>query len=214
MDFLGNASETFGVIEATMTDVDERKAVIEQAASLSKTWPGLEPHRKKAVLQALVYQIEVQRETIILQLRSNRLVDIIDPDADLSTVSLEGDEKPSLTLTIPARFKRAGMETTLLIEGQARREPDRSMLSLLAKARTYHLMVMKGEGQTLKALAKEAGVARSYFTCIFKLSFLAPDIVKAIVDGRHPPDLNAKRLSLDTKLAPAWTDQMSQLGIR
>ena len=124
------------------------------------------------------------------------------------------DDEEALTLTIPARFKRAGMETTLLIEGQARREPDRSMLSLLAKAQAYHQMVMNGEGKTLKALAEEADVARSYFTCIFKLSFLAPDVVKAIVNGRHPPDLTAKRLSLDTKLAPAWADQMSQLGIR
>ncbi|MGI9452797.1 MAG: recombinase family protein, partial [Geminicoccaceae bacterium] len=130
MGFLGNASDIFGVIEEAITDVDDRKMVIDRAAYLAKAWPALEPHCKKAILQALVDRIEVQRETIILQLRSNRLIDIVDPDADLSTVALEGDEKPALTLTIPARFKRTGMETTLLIEVQARREPDRSMLSL------------------------------------------------------------------------------------
>jgi hypothetical protein len=51
----------------------------------------------------------------------------------------------------------------------------------------------------MRALAKEAGVARSYFTRIFRLSFLAPDVVKAIVQGAHPPDLTAKRLSVHTK---------------
>ena len=55
--FLGNAADVFGVIEEAITDVDERKMVIERAAALAKDWTGLTPHRKKALLQALVDRI-------------------------------------------------------------------------------------------------------------------------------------------------------------
>ena len=72
---------------------------------------------------------------------------------------------------------------------------------------------MKGQGKTIKTLAAEAGVSPSYFTRIFRLSFLAPDIVRAILQGRQPETLTAKRLSLDIKLAPSWTEQLNQLGM-
>jgi hypothetical protein len=66
----------------------------------------------------------------------------------------------------------------------------------------------------MRELAKEAGVARSYFTRIFRLSFLAPDIVKVIMSNRHPRELTARQLSVDTKLAPAWPDQIKQFRLR
>lgn len=101
-----------------------------------------------------------------------------------------------------------------MIEGQTRRRWDRNLLGLIAKAQIFHQMMMQGEGKTMRALAKEAGVARSYFTRVFRLSFLAPDVVKAILQDDHLPDLTAKRLSVHTKFAYAWAEQRQQLGIR
>ncbi len=62
-------------------------------------------------------------------------------------------------------------------------------------------------------LAREIGVTSSYFTRILRLSFLSPDIVKAILSGRQPAELSAKRLSLCHTLPSAWPEQMSMLGI-
>ncbi len=53
----------------------------------------------------------------------------------------------------------------------------------------------------------------SYFTRILRLSFLSPDIVKAILSGRQPAELSAKRLSLCHTLPSAWPEQMSMLGV-
>jgi hypothetical protein len=38
------------------------------------------------------------------------------------------------------------------------------------------------------ALAGREGVSRSYFTRLIRLSYLAPDITQAILDGRQPRD--------------------------
>lgn len=62
-------------------------------------------------------------------------------------------------------------------------------------------------------LAQQAGVTRSYFSRIMRLSFLAPEIVTTILHNRHPIDLNAKRLANDTRLPVAWNAQRALLGI-
>ena len=114
------------------------------------------------------------------------------------------------------RYKRAGMETRLLIEGadgSARKSPDRSLLRHLSQAHRFHEMVMHSRGRTMAELAIEAGVGGSYFTRILRLSFLAPEVVKTILRDRHPLELTAKKLAGDTRLPIAWEEQRARLGI-
>ena len=73
-------------------------------------------------------------------------------------------------------------------------------------------MVMRNRGKTMAKLAAKAGVGRSYFTRILRLSFLAPDVVKAILRDRHPIELTAKRLANEIRLPIAWEDQRALLG--
>jgi hypothetical protein len=44
------------------------------------------------------------------------------------------------------------------------------------------------------------------------LSYLAPDITQAILDGRQPPDLTAEKLLEHSRLPLAWHDQRIVLG--
>ena len=56
------------------------------------------------------------------------------------------------------------------------------------------------------------GVSRSYFTRIVRLSYLAPDITQAILDGRQPCDLTADKLLAHSRLPLAWHKQRTLLG--
>ena len=49
-------------------------------------------------------------------------------------------------------------------------------------------------------------------TRLFRLAFLAPDIVTAILDGRHPSTVNAAKLLKDTRLPLDWDEQRAALG--
>ena len=62
------------------------------------------------------------------------------------------------------------------------------------------------------ALAKREGVRPSYFTWLVRLSYLAPDITQAILDGRQPRDLTAEKLLEHSRLPLAWHDQRNVLG--
>jgi hypothetical protein len=107
------------------------------------------------------------------------------------------------------------METKLLIDGAgsgARTKPDHSLSRLLARAHQYNARVMRHGGKTMAELASEAGVTGSYFTRILRLSFLAPEVVKAILRDRHPIELTAKHLANEIRLPIVWEDQHTVLG--
>lgn len=56
------------------------------------------------------------------------------------------------------------------------------------------------------------GIIPSYATRLFRLTLLAPDIVSAILSGKHPPDLTARKLVNDVRLPPDWNEQRRSLG--
>lgn len=152
---------------------------------------------KRAILQALVGRVDVRPETVEVSVRLAALPDIVKPDLDTARLPGTGEGAVQV-LSVPARLKRTGMETRLLIEGapgaEPPRRPDRSLLRLVAQARRFHDLVMTNDGTPIKALAARAGVSPSYFTRVFRLSFLAPDITRAIIQGRQPPGFSAIKL--------------------
>ena len=204
----------FRLVEPFTPGVNERKAIVQGAANLAARWPELAPQRKRAMLQRLLARIDVERETVEIALRPGAIPVILDPAFDPARTPSGEAERATTILSVPARLKRAGIETKLVIANDdSRREPDRSMLRLLARSQRFHSMIMRGEEKTMADLAGEAGVSPSYFTRVLRLSFLAPEIVKAIVHDRHPSELTAKQLSLHIRLPSAWPDQMGLLGI-
>ena len=54
-------------------------------------------------------------------------------------------------------------------------------------------------------------MSRSYFTRLVRLSYLAPDITQAILDGHQPPDLTADKLLAHSRLPLAWREQRALL---
>ena len=71
--------------------------------------------------------------------------------------------------------------------------------------------LMRGDGKTVGELAEEHGVGSPYFTRILRLGFLAPPITSAILDGRQPIELSAKRLADTADLAKVRPDARTRL---
>jgi hypothetical protein len=211
--FLRCKAEAFGALEPIIEDVNDCASVVACAADLARRWPELAPTERRAILATFIDRIDLMRETVEILLCLGQLLAVLRGEAGPRGLQRRPDE-PLITLAVPARLKRTGMETKLLIDGgNPRRNPDHSLHRLLAQAYRYNDMVMRGSGKTMSQLAAEAGVVRSYFTRILRLSFLAPDIVKAILRDRHPIELNAKRLANESRLPIAWDEQRPLLGL-
>ena len=211
--FLRSETDLYGAIEPRIEDVNDRAAVIRGAANLARRWPGLAPADKRAVLSALIERVDLMRETLEIRIWPARIPAILDDGwKPRDRKNPCPDSEPTLRFTVPARLKRVGMETRLLIDGAGvRKKPDHSLHRLLAQAHRYNAIVMRNDGKTIAELASDAGVGGSYFTRVLRLSFLAPDIVTAILRDRHPIGLTAKRLANAIRLPIAWKDQRAIL---
>ena len=215
--FLTSEAEMFRAIESQVADVRECQDLLVRAADLVERWPDLAPSDRRAVVSTLVDRIDLMHETLEIRILPGRLPTILGHDDNRRDHrrAKENDER-SITLSVPARLRRTGLETRLLIDGGgggARRTPDHSLSRVLAQAHRYHGMVMRNGGKTMAELASEAGVSGSYFTRILRLSFLAPDVVTAILRDRHPVELTAKHLANGVRLPIAWDEQRAVLGL-
>ena len=103
----------------------------------------------------------------------------------------------------------------MLIEGTDRfatAKPDARLVKLLIRARQFNATLLDSDGVPFAALAKQERVSPSYFTRLVRLSYLAPDITEAILDGRQPRDLSADKLLAHSRLPLGWHEQRTVLG--
>ena len=118
-----------------------------------------------------------------------------------------------MTLSIPARLKRVGKEMKILVEnGSDSASPDASLVRVLVRAHMIRDRFLADKNFTLDEIAKSERIVPSYVTRLFRLALLAPDIVSAILGGKHPPELNARKLLDDTRLPLDWNEQRRSLG--
>src|SRR5689334_9313558 len=197
---------------ARLADRSIQHQRLERAAEIGKHWPELSMARKRAVLTALIERIEVSVDHIDIRLRPPRLDALLDGDAAPSQGV--GEEESEL-LSVSVRLRRAGREIRIVIDGTdpfATAKPDARLVRLLIRARRFNAVLTQGEGIAFAALAQREGVSPSYFTRLVRLSYLAPDIAQAILDGRQPRDLTPEKLLEHSRLPLAWHAQRIALG--
>ena len=91
-------------------------------------------------------------------------------------------------------------------------KPDRRLIKLLIRAHRFNAALAGSDGVPFAALAKQEGVSPSYFTRLVRLSYLAPDITRAILDGRQPHGLTADKLLVQSRL-PLGPDEAQWLTV-
>jgi len=121
-------------------------------------------------------------------------------------------ERHLMVLTIRAQLKRTGIEMRLVVDdGSKPANVDPILVRLLVRAHAIRARLLQDPSLTLREIAAEEGVVSSYVSRLVRLAFLAPDIVTAILNGRHPPQLTANRLMDDTRLPLDWRAQRELL---
>jgi site-specific DNA recombinase len=69
-----------------------------------------------------------------------------------------------------------------------------------------------GNCGTLADLARRTGRAPTEISRILPLAFLAPDIVRKVLEGRQPAELTAQTLKRTKPLPVMWSEQRRRLG--
>ena len=204
-------------INRHVLDTAEQERLIDRASDLAEGWNDLVPVEVRAILLALVTRIDVHEERVDIGINAARITDILGNDPmNLPDANGEIQEADCLTLTVSARMKRAGLGTKMVIDGPAGRrgngKANPSLVKLIFKSHVFREKLIMGGGASLSDIAVRQGVTPSYFTRLVRLTFLAPDIIRAILKGRHPPTLTAAKLKEASRLPLGWPEQREVLG--
>jgi ParB-like chromosome segregation protein Spo0J len=81
----------------------------------------------------------------------------------------------------------------------------------LAEAMQVRELVLASPELSLDQLGKREGRCRTQLGRLFRLSWLSPRIVEAIIDGRQVPRLD-RRVLLEADLPVCWQAQERMLG--
>ena len=218
LKFLTDEAGLHEALETTVRDAGRRRAAVAAARELAEHWPGLPASEKRLLLQRLAVRIDIGPAGLDIAVRTGALIKDIQR-ADPNGVGPDGAPAPApvINLAVPIQLKRVGKEMRLLVDGAGSgetRSANRSLLRLLGQAHRFQAMALGGNGASTGTLAAEAGVSRSYFTRILKLSFLSPTLTSAILEGRQSATLNAASLTRDAgEFALEWTDQAKQFRL-
>jgi hypothetical protein len=111
-------------------------------------------------------------------------------------------------------MRHRGSELKLVIEGDGqatRGQPDPALIKALVRGHAWMEQLTAGHARSTGDIAKAEGLTSSYVTRVMRLAFLAPDITKAILEGRQPPDLTARKLLRGIELPYDWEHQLVAL---
>jgi site-specific DNA recombinase len=96
--------------------------------------------------------------------------------------------------------------------GAAISPPDPKPLALLAQAHQWFAVLKCGSERSVKSLSRRRQVDAGDMSRISPLAFLAPDIVKAMLDSRQPFELTVAPLKRTNELRLSWARQRETLG--
>jgi hypothetical protein len=123
-----------------------------------------------------------------------------------------GHDGGSLTITVPMKFRKRGGRKLVISPAGAdawatpRARVDNAMVKALARAHRWQKLLDEGRYQTVRDLAAAECINPSYVARTLRLTLLAPDILEAILDGRHDPE----RVTLNRLMEPfsvVWREQ-------
>ena len=82
---------------------------------------------------------------------------------------------------------------------------------LIKEARELQRLVDEKRDKTLRELATQVNYTPNRFSRVFRLNYLAPDIITALIDGSQPPGLTRRQL-VQASLPMDWSLQRKLLG--
>ena len=117
------------------------------------------------------------------------------------------DEGKIIVIHIPMKFKRRGGRREIILPpGFEEREhkPPTALQIALARAFSWKRMLDTGETESIGDIADSTGIDPSLIAKHLRLTFLAPDIVEAILAGEEPEGLSL--IQLFREIPASWEE--------
>ena len=155
---------------------------------------------QRALLLSLVRRIDVSAGNLAINLE-------LDPLDALLTA----DDSIVVYQPLPPALVRIGKQARLLLARDGASTPaDANLVKLLARAFAVRKTILQSE--SLDQAATKLDYGRDYAVALARVSYLGPDIVRAILDGTQPVKLGSALLARISNLPYRWDQQAARLG--
>jgi DNA invertase Pin-like site-specific DNA recombinase len=212
-----------GAVLSAISDVEQngaqQKRLIARGRQISEELPTLAPDAVRFILMTLVNRVDIKSEHVEIKVCRKRLHDLLQTESinpSLAAALPASHPRDILKLKVKARLRRVGREMKLIVHNaDDRAAADPGLLRIVARAHDFQERLVQDPNLTVPAIANQERLTIGYLARLLRLPSLAPDIVTAIINGKHPPQLSAKRLTrLALKLPTDWAEQRKLLGFQ
>lgn len=208
-DFLRDGIRVVDALELTDIDPDRLRTVLRRAAATARDMEDEQREHQIQLPRRLLHRVTLHPGSIHIALTRSGLARLILEKNRDST----GHQEGQIDLTVPVALKRRGVEAKLIVSAQGEvAAPDDSLVALLSKAHHWRDQLAAAKVSSARQIARDEGISPSEVSRIIRLAFLAPDIVKAVLDGRQPIELTPRRLMRIGELPLEWRSQRRLLG--
>jgi site-specific DNA recombinase len=183
-------------------------AALRNAFKLSERWLDTLPVEMKSLVQEIVERATVAVDRIEIRLSRAKVAAALGAEGASQRPDLD-----SIVVSIEATLLRAGKEKRLVIENGAEAEVNAGLVKLINDAFAIRNRLLSGSDDSIEAMNGRLGMNKCRLTSLNRLSYLAPEIVGALLAGRHPIELTPTRLlRLSKNLPHDWKEQRRFLG--
>jgi site-specific DNA recombinase len=126
----------------------------------------------------------------------------------------DGGTNLKMIRLVPLQMRRRGVETRLVIPGEALAagRVDTALLRALARGYKWFGELAAGAASSTRQIAAREGLSHSYVRHTVPLGLLAPNMVESICKGRQGVCLSAERLKSQAGFPIDWTAQQRLLA--
>ena len=160
-------------------------------------------------------RVVIQAEHVDVEINRHQVFEIL-AQPEVLEPRMQSDAEPtenSFVIKVDAVLKRAGQGMRLIVRDTPANAPNTTLINLFVKAFDIRDKILNGNGDSIEAAARRLKTNANYITALLRISFLAPDIVAAVLDGRHPLTLTARNFITKTHTLPRdWSLQRRHLG--
>ena len=149
------------------------------------------------ILKSLIERIRIAPGEIEIQISQNKIAEHLGIAADRTAPG-------PLTTTAPFQLRRRGVETKVILSGEASTNVDATLARNLLKARAWFAR-LKG-GETYEEIARSEKVSPQRIRGLIDMAFLSPKLLEQIAIGRQPLELTTEWFR-SQRLPEVWEDQ-------
>jgi len=179
----GGLADTLG---ACIETAGEQQRMLQRAAGIAMTWANLPATQLRAIVPKLVRRITVARGRVDIEISRRGLCRLLSGEPGGTELAGTEDDHP-LLLSFSMRLCRIGQGKRLVIDAAARPgipgKPDSNLTKLLVRAHCLKEKLRGKPGARIADLAMTEKLSPSYVAMLLRLTFLAPDITRAIPRG-------------------------------